>query len=312
VALDTHPYFAFRGSNEPLASFIPKPCAEWAPGVNTTQRQFGLYIVGEFSAAINDCGLYIEGIPDTHTVSLRRSHRALADLVSPFQYGGDCSQWDNWQSWDQTTKANLKELVLTSMDSLQNWFYWTWRIGKSLQTGTVRAPFWSYQLGLENGWIPTDPREAIGKCASIGQAMNQPFDGVYQPWQTGGDPAAKPTATYDWPPTTLGNINPASWLPTYTPTAPIITLAGPVVTSGVDGGSGWYNSQDTAGMMTAIAGCAYPNAYSAATLAAPTGPVCGPNVVPLPTGVAGGASTTATTRRSRTTTSDTAAIETDV
>jgi glucan 1,3-beta-glucosidase len=216
----------------------------------------------------------------------------------------------------------LKAFLLTSMESLQNWFFWTWKIGKSLQTGTVSAPFWSYQLGLENGWVPTDPREAIGKCASIGQAMGQPFNGVYQPWQTGGDPAALPTATaaYEWPPTKLGDISPASWLPTYTPTAPIITLAGPTVTSGVDGGNGWYDSKDTTGMMAPIAGCEYPNAYSAATLPAPTGPVCGPGAVPVPTGVATRARTTTTedpravqtTNTATTTAAATVAVPTDV
>lgn len=34
--------------------------------------------------------------------------------------------------------------------------------------GAVRAPLWSYQLGLEGRWMPTDPRTANGKCAAIG------------------------------------------------------------------------------------------------------------------------------------------------
>jgi len=249
---------------------------------------FGIYTAGEFSAAINDCGLFVNGIPDTHSVCPLRSHCGPADLVSLFQYSGSCAQWDNWQSWDQATKDDLKTFLLTSMESLQNWFFWTWKIGKSLQTGTVSAPFWSYQLGLENGWVATDPREAIGKCNSIGVALNQPFNGAFQPWQTGGDPAALPTATAayeEWPPKTLGNLN-AAFLPTYTPTAPIVTLSGPVITSGVDGGDGWYDNSDTTLMMTKIAGCSYPDAYSAANLAAPTGPVCGPDAVPVPTGLA--------------------------
>lgn len=175
------------------------------------------------------------------------------------------------------------------MESLQNWFFWTWKIGPSSKTGTVSAPFWSYQLGLTNGWVPTDPREAIGKCNSIGAPLDKPFSGTFQAWQTGGDPAAKPTAAaaYDeWPPKTLGSIAAASYLPTYTPTAPIVTLSGPAATNGVNGGDGWYDKSDTTPMMTRIAGCSYPDAYSAATLAAPTGPVCGPDAVPVPTGAA--------------------------
>jgi glucan 1,3-beta-glucosidase len=262
----------------------------------------------------------VNGIPDRHDVRLLRSYRAFADLASSFQYA-NCAQWDNWQNWDQATKDELKAFVLTSMESLQNWFFWTWKIGNSLQSGTVSAPFWSYQLGLEHGWIPTDPREATGKCRSIGAVMDTPFNGVFLPWQTGGDSAAQPTVTaaYDvWPPATLGNISPASWLPTYTPTAPIATLSGPVVTNGVDGGNGWYDKSDTTGMMTKIAGCDYPDAYAAATLAAPTGPVCGPGAVPVPTGLATSVAPAATddpraataTATTAATTSPTAAVPT--
>jgi hypothetical protein len=269
LAMDVHPYFAFDGPNtDPLTAFVPRPCARWGDMPNTTQQTFGIFTSGEFSAAINDCGLFVVGIPDTHT------------------YPGDCSQWDNWQNWDQTIKDNMKEFILASMDALQNWFFWTWRIGESLETGAVRAPFWAYKLGLENGWIPTDPREAVGQCLALGQPMANPFNGVYQPWQTGADPAAQPTATaeYVWPPTTLGDLNPASFLPTYTPTAPIITLEVPQVTNAVDAGDGWYDDSDTAGLMAPIAGCDYPDAYdlNAAAALAPVGPVCGPGAVPPP------------------------------
>jgi aryl-phospho-beta-D-glucosidase BglC (GH1 family) len=293
VALDTHPYFAFAGANNaPLTSYIAQPCNTWGPDTNTTQQQFGIYTAGEFSAAINDCGLFVNGIPETRA------------------YGGNCAQWDNWQAWDQTTKDNLKAFMLTSMESLQNWFFWTWKIGNSTTTGTVSAPFWSYQLGLANGWMPTDPREAIGKCRSIGAGSDVPFNGVYQPWQTGGDPAAQPTATATyavWPPATLGNINVASYLPTYTPTAPIATLSGPAVPTGVDGGNGWYDKSDTTGMMTKVADCNYPDAYAAATLAAPDGPLCGPGAVAVPTGRANTVTAVATIDDPRATAATTAA-----
>ena len=41
------------------------------------------------------------------------------------------------------------------------------QIGNDSVTGTVQAPLWSYKLGLENGWMPKDPREAVGKCAVV-------------------------------------------------------------------------------------------------------------------------------------------------
>jgi hypothetical protein len=44
--------------------------------------------------------------------------------------------------------------------SFQHWFFWTWKVGPNA-TGKIRAPFWSYKLGLDNGWIPKNPRDAL-------------------------------------------------------------------------------------------------------------------------------------------------------
>jgi hypothetical protein len=92
------------------------------------------------------------------------------------------------------------------MDALQNFFFWTWKIGNSTQLGTSSSPMWHYQLGLQQGWIPkgeillclseiprnlnitplsTDPREAIGHCAQI-LTSSQIFDGNYPSSATGG------------------------------------------------------------------------------------------------------------------------------
>jgi hypothetical protein len=60
------------------------------------------------------------------------------------------------------------------MDALQNWFFWTWKIGNSTELGYAPSPFWHYKLGLEQGWIPADPRSAGGYCGralSIGGAQ---------------------------------------------------------------------------------------------------------------------------------------------
>ena len=48
---------------------------------------------------------------------------------------------------------------------------------------------WSYKLGLENGWMPLDPRDAVGTCDTLGVQFNQPFPGDYPSWQTGGSGA---------------------------------------------------------------------------------------------------------------------------
>lgn len=50
--------------------------------------------------------------------------------------------------------ASLKQVTLATMDALQNFFFWTWKIGNSTVLGTSSNPLWHYQLGLERGWIP--------------------------------------------------------------------------------------------------------------------------------------------------------------
>jgi glucan 1,3-beta-glucosidase len=58
------------------------------------------------------------------------------------------------QSWNSTIVEGIKQVTLASMDALQNFFFWTWKIGKSDVLGTSTSPMWHYALGLDRGWIP--------------------------------------------------------------------------------------------------------------------------------------------------------------
>lgn len=140
------------------------------------------------------------------------------------------------------------------------------------------APHWSYQLGLQNGWMPTDPREAIGACGG-----GSPFAGPLQSYQTGGagagDIPASVSASLAWPPPTLSNAGPITDLPSYTPTGSVPTLPVPTFTatsgkstSTISAGDGWANSADTAGLMTDIAGCSYLDPWVGT--ADPPSPLC--------------------------------------
>lgn len=146
------------------------------------------------------------------------------------------------------------------------------------------APLWSYQLGLEVGIIPRDPREADGACASLGVAQNAPFVGTYSAWQTGGVGAnqlpVSVSVDFPWPPLTLSDITPSNavtLLPTYTDTGVIKTLPTPTyvfTTNGavetVSGGDGWFDPNDTEGAITPISGCTYPDPWSATDIPIPT------------------------------------------
>jgi len=233
--------------------------------MNTSQTAFGVSVGGEWSNAFNDCGLFVNGVNGVPT------------------YPNSCDPWDDASTWDAPTKAGVKALALATMDALQNWFFWTWKIGNST-AGTVQAPFWSYQLGLEGGWMPTDPREHIGFCASVDVTGPQ-FDGDYLPWQTGGAGAgtmpASVTAAYgQWPPAALNGIGVAAdvaLLPVYTSTGNIVTLPPPTFTAtathSISAGDGWFDAADNGDGVTVIQGCTYPNAWSASGIPIPS--ACG-------------------------------------
>ncbi|EGN96212.1 glycoside hydrolase family 5 protein [Serpula lacrymans var. lacrymans S7.3] len=272
-AIDTHPYICFGGqSAAPMSSYAQTPCNAWGSMMNTSMGAFGLSTAGEFSNAVTDCGLYVNGI------GLGTRYEGT---YTPGNWPavGSCDPWTDWQAWNSTMKEDIMQFALASMDALQNWFFWTWKIGNSSTTGVVESPQWSYSLGLENGWMPKDPRVAVGACGN--QNIWSP---PLQAWQTGGagagDLASGLSASYPWPPATISNAGAASLLPTYTPTGTVATLPGPTftLTSGsqtktASAGDGWENPSDTAKGMVGIATCSYLDPWIGPS-AAPPSPLC--------------------------------------
>lgn len=123
--------------------------------------------------------------------------------------------------------------------------------------------------------MPTDPRIAAGKCASLGVTGTQ-FDGTYLPWQTGGVGAGtiSPNASaalLAWPPISINGAAEATALPVYTATGTVTTLSPPTFTVSptIDAGNGWFNAADTGEGITTIQGCTYPNPWAAQSLPIP-------------------------------------------
>lgn len=269
MILDEHPYFAFGGVNtspvnttgttgQPGGTWPALACNIFGQPTEDARTSFGVMIAGEFSAAPNDCGLFMVGV----------------NVVSA---NPQCPEYDDWANYSDAMKAGLLNMVLATMDALGDWFFWTWKIGPD-QSGNISSPLWSYKLGLANGWIPTDPRTAQGKCASFGVSIDR-FSGDFLPWQTGSVPSSIPAASsvaYPWPPATMTSADVSvSLLPTYTNTGPVITMPVPTtftsapsrVTSGFDG---WFDQADTAGGVVTVKGCTYPNEYSPTFAVVPT------------------------------------------
>ncbi|KAJ7090300.1 exo-beta-1,3-glucanase [Mycena belliarum] len=263
ASMDLHPYLCFSTqSTAPISTYGTRPCDSWGGQFNSTMKNFGFVVAGEFSNAVTDCGLYVNGVGQ----GVRYEGTYTSD--GPWPKLGNCaSDWLDYPNWDAATKKAYMTFALASMDALQNFFFWTWKVGNST-AGKVEAPHWSYQLGLENGWMPRDPRSAAGQCGNT-----SPFVGTLSSWQTGGagagnfDPAV--TNALAWPPaaiSTPGGSFPINILPTLTPTGAVVTLPPPTFTSvsgqpaataSLNVGNGWANPGDTAGMMKPIAGCKY-------------------------------------------------------
>ncbi|KAJ2922815.1 hypothetical protein H1R20_g14280, partial [Candolleomyces eurysporus] len=264
---DVHPYFAFNGDANPATidsgvgpgagnGWALRACTRFGTMMNDSRVALGVSVAGEWSNAWNDCGLYLRGIDGAAT------------------YAPGCEEWNDSTNWSDGVKAGLLSFTSAQMDALGDYFFWTWKIGAS-ERGIVEAPLWSYQLGLKNGWMPTDPRTVVGTCASVG-GPSTTWDGTFQPYMTGGAGAGLATGAggYPWPPTTINGVGAAAIeLPAYTATGTIATLPAPTFTGSsgqsISSGNGWFNPDDTALAPTPVAGCTYPDAWNAEDAANP-------------------------------------------
>jgi glucan 1,3-beta-glucosidase len=309
--IDTHPYLAFGGvgaMSKPFSNgstghaagmtYPLAACQGWGSSIPQYQSSFGVAIAGEFSNGWNDCGLFLHGVPTP----------GQADQQT---FPGDCATWTAYEYWGDDVKDGLSNFALASMDALQNWFFWTWKIAPA-QNGTILTPLWSYSLGLEGGWMPKDPRTANGTCSSYGYDIAY-FNNSYQAYQTGGGDgvvsASAASKFGQWPPPTVSAFPatmPFSLASTYTQVGPMSTLAveyPSTVTfathapkkgvSSVPTPAGWANPSDTAARYTPVADCVYPDPWTispttvactgavTATIGVPTGTVQA--IMPPPT-----------------------------
>ncbi|KAG0149057.1 hypothetical protein CROQUDRAFT_669529 [Cronartium quercuum f. sp. fusiforme G11] len=314
LGLDTHTYFAFdKQSNDSMDYNAFKPCTYWAKSFNQTNADFGFNFAGEYSLAINDCGQWINNIGVGSRFDGTYPSSTAPDTTN-FPTVGSCTAWNDYSTWSPELKKNLIALADSSMDAMQNSFFWTWKISQSTRSHLIPNPLWSYSLGLSQGWIRPDARRSIGGCARAAAEQGvpppvQPWTGPFQEWQTGGH---SPTSAVDpaqlaqyanWPPTAItaaqgaGEMyNDVANLPMYTATGAVVRLVAdqpsynlfPAAATATSPGSGWTNAQDTAGWYVGIAGCTYPDPWNANGLPAPTGPFCAsgasaaPAVAPTP------------------------------
>ncbi|KAF8910616.1 glycoside hydrolase superfamily [Gymnopilus junonius] len=112
-------------------------------------------VVGEWSNAVTDCAPWLNG----------RNTGARWDGSFPgSQTHGNCTGFTgNYTGWTQDYKDFLRkywEVQVEVGENVNGWIFWTWK--------AENADEWSYQRGLQGGWIPQDPTDRMypGICSS--------------------------------------------------------------------------------------------------------------------------------------------------
>ena len=117
TSLDIHPYVCFDGqSADGYDQRATQPCTSWASAQNASMGAFGLTTAGEFSNAINDCGLFVNG------VGLGTRYEGTY-TGGPWPYIGSCTPWTDYTTWSADMKQDIMQFALASMDALQVSFH---------------------------------------------------------------------------------------------------------------------------------------------------------------------------------------------
>jgi len=144
VAMDTHQYqmFSNAGVAQSQQQHIQTAC-----NLGSELSSFDLWIVvGEWTPAMTDCAKYLNGrgVGSRYDGSYPGSTRvgSCAGLT-----GGASS----FGSGFKTFLRQMWEAQVITYEKGSGWIQWTWK--------TEGADEWSYQAGLANGWIPSDPTQ---------------------------------------------------------------------------------------------------------------------------------------------------------
>ncbi|KDQ06363.1 glycoside hydrolase family 5 protein [Botryobasidium botryosum FD-172 SS1] len=144
VLMDTHVYQVFSDDQLSLTNdqHISAACAV-GPSLGSYSSRNLWTIVGEWSASPTDCATYLNG--------RGRPARWSSDLGKSCQ--GLTGDSTNFSASYKSFLRSYWEAQVTSYEKVNGWIYWTWK--------TESADEWSYQKGLEGGWIPQDPTQRL-------------------------------------------------------------------------------------------------------------------------------------------------------
>ncbi|KAF5359505.1 hypothetical protein D9756_003411 [Leucocoprinus leucothites] len=154
--MDIHTYQIFSDLElgRSISDHISYECSSVLPNVLSYAQSNIWTVLGEWSAALTDCARWLNG----RGVGARWDNTWTP--TGGF-YHGSCSGWtgswngsDGGPGFSEQYKQQLRqywEVQIEAAENVQGWIYWTWK--------AENADEWSYQKGLEGGWIPHDPTE---------------------------------------------------------------------------------------------------------------------------------------------------------
>jgi len=150
IILDTPPYCVNGAPNDSPIATITDPL-----GGGRDMAEAGLeflWVVVEYElervrGGHNDCELYLTVVNGTH-------HYAETAACCRTRAHGP-----------KPPKLARSSFALASMDTTSDWFFSMRKIGPALD-GVMHSPLWSYQFGLQTGFMPIDLRDSVGVCRS--------------------------------------------------------------------------------------------------------------------------------------------------
>ncbi|KAL5317218.1 hypothetical protein ACEPPN_014313 [Leptodophora sp. 'Broadleaf-Isolate-01'] len=154
LALDVHEYTIFDNA---LLKFkhtdrISYACKGWADQLNAGMSPttgFGPVMVGEWSQADSDCAVALNGVgTGARWTGTFYGSNSPACPTQNDQCNCDMANADS-STFSPEYKLFLQtwaEAQMFTFEKSWGWFYWTWK--------TESAPLWSYQAGLQGGYLP--------------------------------------------------------------------------------------------------------------------------------------------------------------
>ncbi|KAL6302376.1 glycoside hydrolase [Sparassis latifolia] len=157
VIMDEHQYQIFNDDQLALSlsEHLSSSCQTLSQYASFAKSNM-YTVMGEWSNAVTDCAEWLNG----RGVGARWD----GSIAEGQQVYGSCDGWTGSMStFSDEYKAFLRQYWESQVligESVQGWVYWTWK--------AENADEWSYQKGLEGGWIPQDPTDLMypNMCSS--------------------------------------------------------------------------------------------------------------------------------------------------